>query len=379
MAKYRFEQIAINSTEKKKPVEEDRFTYLGLEHLDSGSLKVTRFGSEVAPIGEKLVMHKGDVLFGKRRAYQKKVAIAPFDGIFSAHGMVLRPREDVIDKSFFPLFISSDYFLDAAIKISVGSLSPTINWRDLKTLEFELPDLATQRKLAETLWSINETMEAYKKLISATDELVKSQFMEQFGSYLGDETRCATVEQVCTVFADGDWIESKDQADDGIRLIQTGNVGNGVYLDKGERARYIDEETFVRLNCTEVLPNDILISRLPDPVGRACIIPDGLGKSITAVDCSIVRLKSHVLPEFFVAYTMTTLYAAQIGSSVTGSTRKRISRKNLGQVVIPTPDIDQQEQFAAFVRQSDKSKFELEKALSELTATYKRIIAENLG
>jgi len=379
MVKYRFEQIAINSTEKKKPVEEDRFTYLGLEHLDSGSLKVTRFGSEVAPIGEKLVMHKGDVLFGKRRAYQKKVAIAPFDGIFSAHGMVLRPREDVIDKSFFPLFISSDYFLDAAIKISVGSLSPTINWRDLKTLEFELPDLATQRKLAETLWSINDTMETYKKLIAATDELVKSQFMEQFGSYLGDETRCATVEQVCTVFADGDWIESKDQADDGIRLIQTGNVGNGVYLDKGERARYIDEETFVRLNCTEVLPNDILISRLPDPVGRACIIPDGLGKSITAVDCSIVRLKSHVLPEFFVAYTMTTLYAAQIGSSVTGSTRKRISRKNLGQVVIPTPDIDQQEQFAAFVRQSDKSKFELEKALSELTATYKRIIAENLG
>lgn len=356
MAKYRFEQIAINSTEKKKPVEEDRFTYLGLEHLDSGSLKVTRFGSDVAPIGEKLVMRKGDVLFGKRRAYQKKVAIAPFDGIFSAHGMVLRPNVEVIDPDFFPLFISSDYFLDAAIKISVGSLSPTINWRDLKILEFDLPDLETQRKLAAVLWSINDTMESYKKLISATDELVKSQFMEQFGSYLGDETRCATVEQVCTVFADGDWIESKDQADDGIRLIQTRNVGNGVYLDKGERARYIDEETFVRLNCTEVLPNDILISRLPDPVGRACIIPDGLGKSITAVDCSIVRLKSHVLPEFFVAYTMTTLYAAQIGSSVTGSTRKRISRKNLGQVVIPTPDIDQQEQFAAFVRQSDKSK-----------------------
>lgn len=157
MAKYRFEQIAINSKEKKKPAEEDRFTYLGLEHLDSGSLRVTRFGSDVAPIGEKLVMHKGDVLFGKRRAYQKKVAIAPFDGIFSAHGMVLRPREEVVDKDFFPLFISSDYFLDAAIKISVGSLSPTINWRDLKELEFELPDLDTQRGLAKVLWSINDT------------------------------------------------------------------------------------------------------------------------------------------------------------------------------------------------------------------------------
>ena len=182
MAKYRFDQIAINSTAKKKPVEEDRFTYLGLEHLDSGSLKVTRYGSEVAPIGEKLIMRKGDVLFGKRRAYQKKVAIAPFDGIFSAHGMVLRPKEDVIDKEFFPLFISSDYFLDAAIKISVGSLSPTINWRDLKALEFELPDLETQRRLAAVLWSMNATMDSYKELIAATDELVKSQFIEMFGT-----------------------------------------------------------------------------------------------------------------------------------------------------------------------------------------------------
>ena len=178
MAKYRFEQIAINSKEKKKPAEEDRFTYIGLEHLDTGSLNVTRFGSDVAPIGEKLVMRKGDVLFGKRRAYQKKVAIAPFDGIFSAHGMVLRPQEKVVDRKFFPLFISSDYFLDAAIKISVGSLSPTINWRDLKDLEFELPDLDTQKELAEVLWAINDTIESYKKLISVTDELVKSEFAE---------------------------------------------------------------------------------------------------------------------------------------------------------------------------------------------------------
>ena len=111
MAKYKFEEIAINSTAKKKPVEEDKYTYLGLEHLDPRTLKVSRFGSEVAPIGEKLIMKKGDVLFGKRRAYQKKVAIAPFDGIFSAHGMVLRPKTDVIDPGFFPLFISSDYFL----------------------------------------------------------------------------------------------------------------------------------------------------------------------------------------------------------------------------------------------------------------------------
>lgn len=379
MAKYRFDEIAINSVEKKKPTEEDKFTYLGLEHLDSGCLTVKRFGSDVAPIGEKLVMHKGDVLFGKRRAYQKKVAIAPFDGIFSAHGMVLRPREEVVDKDFFPLFISSDYFLDAAIKISVGSLSPTINWRDLKELEFELPTLPEQKRLAQALWAVNNTIETYKKLLEKTDELVKSQFMEMFGEMISDPNQCSTIECVCLLFADGDWIESKDQSDEGIRLIQTGNVGNGVYIDKGERARYISSDTFDRLHCTEVKPGDILISRLPDPVGRACMIPEGLGKTITAVDCCIVRLGKTVLPEFFVAYTLTPLYASQVELGITGSTRQRISRKNLGQVIIPVPEIELQEQFAEFVRQSDKSKFELEQALSELTATYKRIISENLG
>ena len=362
MAKYRFDQIAINSTEKKKPVEEDRFTYLGLEHLDSGSLKVTRFGADVAPIGEKLIMRKGDVLFGKRRAYQKKVAIAPFDGIFSAHGMVLRPKEDVVDKDFFPLFISSDYFLDAAIKISVGSLSPTINWRDLKELEFELPDLETQKRLAAVLWAMNETMDSYKELISATDELVKSQFMEQFKELIEQPEACSKIEDICTVFADGDWIESKDQSDEGIRLIQTGNIGKAQYLDKGERARFITEDTFNRLNCTEVKANDILISRLPDPVGRACIIPDGLGKCITAVDCTIVRLEARVMPEYFIAYTLSPFYMMQVAARETGSTRKRISRKNLGKLTIPVPTIESQERFASMVRQSDKSKFSAQMA-----------------
>ena len=181
MARYKFDQIAFNNTDKKKPVDEDKEHYIGLEHLDSGSLKVTRWGSEIAPKGEKLLMKKGDVLFGKRRAYQKKVAIAPFDGIFSAHGLVLRPKTDVIDPGFFPLFIASDYFLDAAIKISVGSLSPTINWRDLKELEFDLPSISVQQKLARVLWAINDTKEAYQKLIQETDELVKSQFIEMFG------------------------------------------------------------------------------------------------------------------------------------------------------------------------------------------------------
>lgn len=181
--------------------------------------------------------------------------------------------------------------------------------------------------------------------------------MELFASLINNESACTCIEDICSVFTDGDWIESKDQSEDGIRLIQTGNVGNAFYIDKDERARFISEDTFNRLNCTEVKPFDILVSRLPDPVGRACIIPDGLGKCITAVDCTIIRLSDKLLPEFFVAYTLTHLYQAQVAAFVTGSTRKRISRKNLGQIKVPVPSTAQQHDFAAFVHQSDKSKF----------------------
>ena len=212
--KYRFDEIAINSTEKKKPIEADKDTYIGLEHLDSGCLEVTHWGADVAPIGDKLVMRKGDVLFGRRRAYQKKVAIAPFDGIFSAHGMVLRPIESVISKEFFPFFISSDYFLDAAIKISVGSLSPTINWRDLAKLEFQIPSLEEQEAISSILWAMNRLKVAYTNLLQQADALVQSQFVEMFGDPIlteKDETLTALSDS-CILKA-GKFIKADDISD----------------------------------------------------------------------------------------------------------------------------------------------------------------------
>ena len=379
MAKYRFDQIAINSTEKKKPVEEDRFTYLGLEHLDSGTLKVTRFGSEVAPIGEKLVMHKGDVLFGKRRAYQKKVAIAPFDGIFSAHGMVLRPKEDVIDKDFFPLFISSDYFLDAAIKISVGSLSPTINWRDLKELEFELPDMDTQRKLAEVLWSINDTMEAYKRLISATDELVKSQFMEQFGDPVTN-TQGREVRPFKDFMLDIRYGTSQPPTFSEFgefKFIRATNIKAGRITENDMLRISADEATKIekcRLN-----GNEIIIVRSGANTGDTCVVTDEYRDQYAGYDI-IITLNLEIANPVFFNELMNTHYMQAIIKPLTvRAAQPHINSEqvqNLPMLVVPLPE---QEQFAAFVRQSDKSKFELEQALSELTATYKRIITENLG
>lgn len=124
-----------------------------------------------------------------------------------------------------------------------------------------------------------------------------------------------------------------------LRLIQTGNIGNGEFLYKNDKAKYISVDTFKRLNCKEVFPNDILVSRLPEPVGRGCIIPDIGEKMITAVDCTICRINENLVDrKYFCYFLESNAYKTQLEQHVTGTTRKRISRKNLSSVEIDIPE-----------------------------------------
>lgn len=173
---YSFSEIAKNIVERTMPTPDDKDTYIGLEHMDSGSLHITRWGSQTELIGEKLKIEKGDVLFARRNAYLKRAAVAPFDGVFSAHGMVLRPIESVISPRFFPFFIFSDTFLDRAIQISVGSLSPTINWTALKKEKFLLPPIDEQERIAEVLWAADEVVVNYSKVFNDTCQLRNTYF-----------------------------------------------------------------------------------------------------------------------------------------------------------------------------------------------------------
>ena len=193
--------------------------------------------------------------------------------------------------------------------------------------------------------------------------------------------------ELCNIFADGDWIEKKDQSSGGIRLIQTGNVGNGVFKERGEKARYISEKTFKRLRCTEILPTDCLISRLPDPVGRSCIVPDTGEKMITAVDCTIIRFqKETILSQWFVYYSSSQEYQHQINKQVSGATRQRISRNNLGLIEIPLPKIPEQqrivaildEAFAAIATAKENAEKNLQNA-RELFESYLQSVFANPG
>jgi type I restriction enzyme S subunit len=185
------------------------------------------------------------------------------------------------------------------------------------------------------------------------------------------------LKEVTDFFADGDWIESKDQSDTGFRLVQTGNVGIGRYLAHPDRARYISVETFNRLNCTKLNAGDILISRLPDPVGRACLFPGGFD-AITAVDCTIVRVKEDlVLPEWVHFITQTQGYQKQVDAMLGGSTRLRITRKELGGIKIPLPPLAEQRKIAEILLTWDEA---IETAEAELKAKLerKRVLMQGL-
>ena len=361
MGIFKFDEIAFNSTGKKKPVDEDKYTYLGLEHLDSDSIYVTRYGADVAPKGDKLIMKKGDVLFGKRRAYQKKVAIAPFDGIFSAHGMVLRPKEDVIDKDFFPMFIKSDYFLDAAIKISVGSLSPTINWRDLKELKFELPSLEEQRKLAEVLWAIYDMKDKYKKLILATDELVKSQFIEMFGDLQTNDKDLPVmrINEVVSLLRNGATIkQNKDRKGYPITRIET--IANRT-VDRS-RMGYAGITDLSKYEDYILQDGDILMSHINSVthMGKSAIYEKNADENIIhGMNLLCLRPKVNiVIPYFLYRYFQMDYFYEQVLSI----TKKAVNQasmtiKDLGNLTLIVPDMESQMLYVDLVRQSDKSKF----------------------
>lgn len=204
---------------------------------------------------------------------------------------------------------------------------------DFYSTQLPFPTTHEQRRIAEILDVCDRGLKLKQKLI-----IEKQKQKQWLASQILRGGHRRLLCGICPFICDGDWIESKDQSDAGIRLIQTGNVGLGKFRDKENRAKFITEETFDRLHCTEVLAGDVLVSRLPDPIGRACIVPAMGVKAITAVDCTILRFNDDNLARYFVHYTTSREYLDKVEALSGGSTRSRISRKEIEKLTIPIPD-----------------------------------------
>lgn len=170
------------------------------------------------------------------------------------------------------------------------------------------------------------------------------------------------------VFVDGDWVESKDQDPAGnVRLIQLADVGDGIYLDKSRR--YLTSTRAAELGCTLLKRGDVLVARMPDPLGRACIFPGDAKQAVTVVDVCVIRGRSeHFDAAWLVHFVNAAPFRASIHALQSGSTRKRISRGNLSTLNLPIPPREEQTRIVA----------KLEELLSDLDAGVAELKAAQL-
>jgi type I restriction enzyme S subunit len=251
--------------------------------------------------------------------------------------------------------------------IASGVATPIIHKSAFSEIEVEVPPPPTQRKIAAILSAYDDLIENNLQRIKILEEMAQNFYREWFVRFRfpGHQHACFTdsplgripegwqfqrLDELCSAVLDGDWIETKDQGGEDYRLLQISNIGLGDFVETG-KFRYVTQETFDRLRCTEIRPDDLLIARMPAPIGRGWLARKMPWRTITAVDVAIARPDSRrISPVFLVHFWNQPSTLAAIEKQSSGTTRLRITRRGLCAMPIPTPPLDLQEQFSAKAR-----------------------------
>lgn len=330
--KWRFDEFAQNISERVEPSQTDMDVYVGLEHIDPDTLHLSRHGHPSDVEGTKLRFYKGDIIFGRRRAYQRKTALATTDGICSAHAMVLRAKEDIVDPSFFPFLFHSKQFIDMAITISVGGLSPTINWKDISKQEFLLPPKSEQKRLAELLWAADEMIEKEKKELTLQKELFETYMYHSFSiSKINAELRdCIT-----GIIGGGTPNTKKEKYysnSDGTPWITSISL-EPIYVSEGER---FITTLGIKESAVNILPEGNVIVGTRVGVGKCSINKVAMCFS---QDSTGIIINKNVIDPLFLLFTLRSPYCRKYFKSHSrGTTIQGITKEDLLKMPIYIPN-----------------------------------------
>jgi type I restriction enzyme S subunit len=345
----RFDQMAESILDRvDKPSEADVAYYVGLEHLDPESLKIRRWGTPDDVEATKLRFKPGDIIFGRRRAYQRKVAVAEFEGICSAHALVLRAREETVLKEFLPFFIQNDTFFERALSISVGSLSPTINWKTLAKQEFLIPPKDEQRRIADILWAADDTIIKWEQVLQGSIALRSSlidtcisynQELPDLQSY--NEYLIVKLHEVCLRITDGTHLPPQF-APKGIPFLLVSNLTSGKV--DWNVSKWITEETYKELT-KRVKPEvgDVLytvVGSFGIPILITWDKPFAFQRHI-----AILKPKRDLLDGSYLTYFLeSNLGKTQAELTAVGNAQKTITLGSLNNFKIPLPPLNEQKQ-----------------------------------
>jgi type I restriction enzyme S subunit len=286
------------------------------------------------------------------------------NGKFDFHQRVYKISDFDDTNGRFILYEMQRSFKHHALKNTAKATVDSIRLPTLTEYEMQIPSIEEQGLIGTYFKHLDNVItlhqREYDKIVNLKKAMLEKMFPKngedrpeiRFKGFT-DAWEQRKLKDLCDLFTDGDWIEAKDQSDLGIRLIQTGNIGVTEFIDKNDNAKWISKETFDKLHCEKVFPGDILISRLPEPAGRACVVPTMGTEMITAVDCTIVRTAHDCSNIFLIQFLSTQGYFNDVNAALAGGTRQRISRSNLASFSVLTPSLNEQEAIGTFLNYFD--------------------------
>lgn len=348
---FRFDKIAQKISERVDPNETDLDTYIGLTHIDGEDIHIRRNGTSDDVKGTKLRFYPGDVIFGRRRAYQRKAAIANMHGFCSAHALVLRANPEVIDPNLFPFFLHSDQFMHRAVDISVGSLSPTINWGKLKVQEFQIPPKEKQAQLAELLWSLDDVIEKKKNAKDRYETLYRKYLFDEVSGKSSKKSETWQEHKLNDISTSFSGLSGKSKKDFGTGkpFVTYMNVFSN---SKVNPKQYDLVEVEEGESQTQLQYGDILLtgsSETPEEVGMSSVVLDNIEGYYLNSFCYGYRLNNFevLLPEF-----ARFLFRGQevrnfMFKHAQGSTRFNLSKSTVKKkLVLRLPSISEQKRIA---------------------------------
>lgn len=339
---------------------------VGLEHLIPNELLLKDYSTDPNTTFTK-AFKAGQILFGRRRAYQQKACVATFDGICSGDIIVIEAILEKIESRLLPFIIQNDAFFNYAIIGSAGGLSPRVKWQHLANYEFELPSLEEQKVLAEKLWAAYEVKESYKNLLAQTDKLLHAQFYKMFG----DETQYCKIADVFTLQMGK--TPSRDIptyfGDEGQTWLSIADMKEDAIFTSSSKEKLTD---LAIKDCgIKIVPCNTVIMSFKLTVGRLAITSEDLYTN-EAIMAFLPKDNSYRTK--FVYYLFQHIqWLGDAKLAVKGNT---LNKESISNILLPMIGIERQDDFLTIAEQAEQTKATLNNGIAAIEAVIRSLIAE---
>lgn len=350
---------------------------IAMEHMDPGELTIDRWGSLDEGTTFTRRVYPGQTLFGKRRAYQRKVAYAEFEAVCSGDILTFEVDEPQMIPEFLPFIVQCNEFFDHALDTSAGSLSPRTNWRDLSNFRFDLPPLAEQRRIADLLWAVEAASRSQSAVRRATGEVRQTWLNEQVSK----------LEKRKTVPFSQAWSRSPESGWSSVPVVET----TGRYVlslaalgPDGYRPGNLKNVSNTPQALAATLRwGDLLVSRANtiDAVGRVGIYPEDRSDVSFPDTMMRVSLADNIMSQFAVAVLASSHGRTHMRRSAAGSATSmvKINRTSLGRFRFPIASVEEQRALLAHLHHMESAIFDLDAELVALAGLRSSLLTAVFG